>query len=607
MAEGRTVQQLVEVLKNFKPGHQLKHYIGHIQFPNFRSLEPGTRIAFEFPLVALVGANGIGKSSVLHALWGAPFGQSTSKFWFATELDPIVGTPRYFYSYWNDSYGGFVECKKSRVGQKRGLDYWEPARLSIPDGMRPLPAGEFEGKAKDRWNPVRRDVVYVNLKASFGSFDRFFYFDEGISADERRDTMLEAAKRLKSIVDRDRQSYFLGRRQRLFRNRDLTEEELKAVSDLLGREYQSARYVEHSLYPGHRGADLSVIFDRGSKYSEAFAGSGEVAAVTAVVKILAAPENSLILLDEPETSLHPGAQRALLRFLLEQIVLKQHQVVLSTHSMDFLDGLPHEAIKVFEDNGQGQTRVLDSSSPRAALARLGRPPADKKRVLVEDEMAALLLERALEGLDRGDAQSIEVKVAPGGADAILKFLGPAAMVSGDDVYVYLDGDKRKVREFTDPDAIPPASYPGLPELVKAQTGLEPMFHLPGGNGTQRHEQAKTEAHLQYLGWLRKHLAYLPRIVPEVTFLVALDPDAGHESTQPKPAKAALREMLSKGVELNSDQFHGVAKVAAASIPLDHRDLEAIRAQLRVWLAGPEATRSVAYTRQMRRQSDPKCA
>ncbi len=586
MAE-EDINKLIGVVRKFKPGAKLKHYIGYAQFPSFKSLEPSTRIDFDFPLTALVGPNGAGKSSVLHALWGMPYGQSTSKFWFETELDPIVGTQRYFYSYWHEPFGGFVESRKARVGTKKA-DYWEPARLSIPDGMKPLPAGDFVGKAKDRWNPVRRDVVYINLKTSFGSFDRFFYFDDDVKTDARREVMLQEARRLRSIVEHDKQSYILGNRERIFVNRELTQDEIAAVSAILGRTYDSARYIEHSLYPGRRGKDISVIFRRGASYSEAFAGSGELTAVNAVVQILGAPEYSLILLDEPETSLHPGAQRTLLKFLLEQIKLKGHQVVISTHSMDFLEGLPHSAIKVFESNGAGQTRVLPSSSPNSALVRLGKPPTNKKRVLVEDPMAALLIERAIDSIDPGDVQSLEIKVAPGGADAILRYLGPAAMTSGDDVYVFLDGDQRKVDNFTDPDTIAPAAHAQLGALLKGETGVDPMFHIPGGQGVAAHEAAKVQAHLNYLTWLRARVAYLPGVVPEETFLTALNPEGAYDNLTAAEAKGALKEMLAKNVEVTSSELVTLAKVAAASIPQGHANLVAIRHRISLWLHGVPA-------------------
>jgi hypothetical protein len=184
MSIDHEIASLVETLRKFKPGAPLKHYIAYATFPKFKNIEPGTRVDFEFPLTALVGANGIGKTSLLHALWGMPYGYSTSKFWFETDLDPIEGNrkdaQRYFYGHWSDAYDAVVETRKARVGQKRGGDYWEPARRSGRDGMVEIPEGEIAGKAKDRWNPVKRNVEYINLKMAFGSFDRYFYFEDAV-------------------------------------------------------------------------------------------------------------------------------------------------------------------------------------------------------------------------------------------------------------------------------------------------------------------------------------------------------------------------------------------------------------------------------------------
>ncbi len=589
MSEHEEIVALVHTLKKFKPGKPLKHYVTHVVFPKFKNIEPGTRVDFEFPFTALVGANGIGKSSLLHALWGMPYGYSTSKFWFSTDLDPIKDSKRdpqrFFYGYWHDGFSGVVETRKARLGRKR--DYWEPYRWSGRDGMMPMPEGNFDGKAKDRWNPVRRKVVYINFRALFGSFDRYFYFDDDLGGGNGRDVMLRAARRLKIVKDDVKQSYTLGRRERIFENRLLSPDELAAVSEILGRSYDSAHLIRHSLYPGNRGKDLSVVFRRGSEYSEAFAGSGEIAAVSAVVDVLAAEEYSLILLDEPETSLHPGAQRALLKFLLERIKLKKHQIVISTHSGEFLTGLPHNAIKVFEDNGKMQSRVLPRSSPAAAMNRLGKPPQNKRRVLVEDALAEQLVIHAARGLDPGDRDTLEVKVAPGGAESILKYLGPAAMVSGDEVFILLDGDKKRVIEFTDPERVAPADHAILDDLVKDELGFEPMYHIPGGSDEVAHKSAKIAAHLDYLRWLRKHLGFLPRKLPEHIVLEVFDPGKDHADVGTNEAKAAFKKLLSDGadIELTAEQIAILATVRIAKIPPDNADLTSIRERLQVWLHG----------------------
>ena len=57
-------------------------YITHIRFPRYKNIADGTRIEFTFPVTALVGSNGSGKTSVLNALYGAPTRKSTGQYWF---------------------------------------------------------------------------------------------------------------------------------------------------------------------------------------------------------------------------------------------------------------------------------------------------------------------------------------------------------------------------------------------------------------------------------------------------------------------------------------------------------------------------------------------
>ena len=587
MTDDEQIAELVETIRKFKAGKPLKHYISHAVFPRFKNIEPGTRIDFPFPLTALVGANGIGKSSLLHALWGMPLGYSTHKFWFSTELDPIAtqkrSPQRYFYGHWNESFKGIVETRKARIGKKP--DYWEPYRLSKADGMHPLPEADYEGKDKDRWNPVKRQVIYINLKSTYGSFDRFFYFEDFEKNDDLRQAMKLEAKRLKRIKESERQSYKLGGKERIFLNRGLSDKELQAVCNILGRSYDSARLIKHSLYPGGRGKDISVVFRRGAEYSEAFAGSGEIAAVKVVVDVLGAEAYSLILLDEPETSLHPGAQRSLLRFLLEQIKLKKHQIVLSTHSPEFLSGLPDDAIKVFEDNGKLQARVLPKSSSAAALIRLGKIPENRVRILVEDRLGELLVAHAVKGLDPGDASRLEIKISPGGGDHMLTYLGPAFMEAQQPVFLLLDGDKQKVDQFTDPTMVAQADENLLGETLKTELGSDPMLNIPGGEQAA-HQRAKIKAQRDYLSWLRQHVAFLPRDLPEQIILAALAPDKLDINASPEATKAIYVEFLTGGADIGSptgEDIHAWSKLKVASISEGNEDIQAIRQQLETWL------------------------
>jgi hypothetical protein len=242
---------------------------------------------------------------------------------------------------------------------------------------------------------------------------------------------------------------------------------------------------------------------------------------------------------------------------------------------------------VFEDNGKGQSRILPRSSPSAALRRLGKPPENLRRVFVEDALAELIVLRAARGLDEGDAAALEVRIAPGGAEAILMHFGPSALLSGEAVFVLLDGDKRRVERFSDPQQIAPAAYPTLPALLRTELGVDPQLHIPGGKDDAGHQVAKTQAQLEYLAWLRRRVSYLPRSTPEHILLAALDPGHDHGTKSPADAKAALRVHLADGAdtELSGAEFLALAKVRIAKIPLDNPDLVQVRTRLQTWLHG----------------------
>ncbi|WP_163576793.1 AAA family ATPase [Halomonas faecis] len=583
----KSISDLVAVISKFKPGRQLKKYIGHARFPNFKGLENDALIEFDFPFTAVVGANGSGKSSILHALYGMPEGESTAVYWFSTDLDPIEAKkrnpPRYIYAHWHDEYNNYVETRKARVySQKREYEYWEPTKATKGDNMGELPEKEYPRKDKDRWNPVERQVVNLNMRSVVGAFDRAFSYGLPLSdLTKKHEEMKAGAKKIKRVLRDDVQSWKLGGGpERVFENRDLSDEEVEWVSQILGRKYDSATYIKHSLYSGQKSEDISVVFSRGIEYSEAFAGSGEVSVVEIVVRLLEAADYALVLIDEPETSLHPGAQRELLRFILEQIKRKKTQVVVSTHSIEFLTGLPESAIKVVDVKQDGKSCILNQCSPYVALNRLGKSNG-RKIVYVEDPMAKIIVDHAIMTLDPGEVEACEVSVAPGGADEILCRQIPGHILSGHDCYVLLDGDKKKVDAFTNPVSVPEDKQGELGEVILQEVGVNPKFSLSGGDDPAGTRRERIGNQKDYLLWVEKRLKYLPFICPEAFLLEKVYGISRVEIPNSQAAKRMLRDRLPK--TLTAGDEIGAVKMLLDNVDLGDKDFLNIRAVIQAWL------------------------
>src|SRR5699024_7755708 len=191
---------------------------------------------------------------------------------------------------------------------------------------------------------------------------------------------------LKEIIDKGLTSYkpFKGKKERLYKNELLSQEKVEIISDILGRPYKTIRLIEHALFTNNKASTV-ILESHSLNYSEAFAGSGEFAVTILVNQIVNAPTASLILLDEPEVSLHPAAQFKLMSFLNKICLKNKHQIVISTHSSSIVSQLPKEAIKLFNLNSNsGKVSIVENVSPEEAFFTLG-DRLSKKTIFVEDK------------------------------------------------------------------------------------------------------------------------------------------------------------------------------------------------------------------------------
>ncbi len=342
--------------------------IHHIRFPRFRNLEDGLSLEFGHPITAIVGANGTNKSSILRALQGCPDYENIGRYWFGTALDIISPDERhrFIHGRWSQSQRAVVEVLKTRIKRRASdaasdPDYFEPSRPIRGDQMNPMPEAPDPlpaDRTTTRWKAIEKPVVYVDFRAEISAFDKYFLHHdyrarradrirnrEDLAA--RKALIRERSPRLKRILDNDLDTYSPGGHEWvLVAPRDLSKAEVDAVGGILGREYSRIEVVSHRVFEV-TGA-TARLHTSDFSYTEAWAGSGEFAAVQVVTNVANAKPHSLILLDEPEVSLHPGAQRRLLAFLASESKARKLQIVFATHSPVIIEDLPPVAIKVLE-------------------------------------------------------------------------------------------------------------------------------------------------------------------------------------------------------------------------------------------------------------------
>lgn len=340
----------------------------------------GQRIDFVFPIVAVVGENGAGKSTIIQAAASAYRQPGGGRGFYASDFFP--DTP------------------------------WEAVTgVSIRASMRQGPHSTTTSvrKPSSRWrgNPQRKErhVEYMDLRRTQPIYARTGY---GRLA---KNTVAEHA------AD------------------DFDAEQLRRLSSIIGKDFGRARQSLTDADPNRR---VPVISSGGLDYSGFHQGAGE----NAVVDLLSIPlpKYGLILIDEIETSLHPRAQRRLMRDLAERARIDQLQIIVTTHSPYILEELPAEA-RIQVVKSAGGKEVVRGVSPDFAMTKMDEDIHSEADVYVEDPEARILVQEVLADVQRDLLPRVEV--TPYGAASVGRALGQ--MVEGNrftrPTAVFLDGDQ----------------------------------------------------------------------------------------------------------------------------------------------------------------------
>lgn len=588
-------------LRALVAGRKLEPFISHIRFPQYKNLAANTVVEFTYPITALVGANGTNKSSILRALYGAPGFNNLGNFWFSTSIDPIEETGErascFIYGHWNASEKKIVEVIKTRIKKDKDPDYWEPSRPLIVyemepperwDKKQPLP----EGRSKTRWNAIKKNVVYLDFRAALSAYDKFFYHGELRSKPNteknKKDLVRARAPHLKRVLDEHLTSFTYRKSERILDKdtRILSEKEIKEISHILDRKYDEIKFLRHTFF--NCDAYTCQMRVAGLRYTEAFAGSGEFAVVRIVTSVLRAPDQSLILLDEPEVSLHPGAQDRLIDFLSSCVTKHHHQIIISTHSPAVVRKLPADAIKVLSMDSASGKVVLPRQSALAeeAFFHLGEPVPEKITVLVEDVLAAEIVRRALIPAGEAVANIFDILYYPGGSQTLwARYLPIYAGEKRKKLLVLFDGDRRPVVELSDPATISLAEAEKLKAEILRVAGVDIEFHCDGGSGGGNADQ-RNDMRRNFMTWAREHVSYLPgNQIPEEFVWANMVADVTTNAIVAGDAKAKFEALARQELgiasyqNVDSNGILGTQRRRLATIDQNHTDLAALREQL----------------------------
>ena len=289
----------------------------------------------------------------------------------------------------------------------------------------------------------------------------------------------------------------------------LTKDEIETVSAIIGRLYTSGFIVRHRFYDGWGTSVLFTTSDR--QYSEGSAGSGEAAVARIVHEVYCSKPGRLLLLDEPETSLHPGAQERLLMFLLKKVSEKSLQVLISTHSPAFVRNLPKEAIQVFSLNTENRVQVTPNVSADEAFYVLGHPLESQHHLIVEDRLSKTILDAVLETMDKPFAAKFITDFQPGGEKAMKQDAASRSQENDNRKCFIFDGDTKASTTGVDTNSIAfDADYEQLDEFIKKSFGIAVKFREDSNMDTNK----KTLIRRNFINYAKKHFYCLPYETPE---------------------------------------------------------------------------------------------
>ncbi len=308
-----------------------KYTLKEMHVKNLKGLKDLT-IKFEKNLTAVMGVNGSGKSTILHALAciHSPY-EKGEDYKFRDFFTPNPDAT------WKDSCFTVVSYDEN-----------EDKNL----------IRKFE-KRKDRWakysNRPQRDVYYIGVSSCIPE--------------------IELEKRTSFINYVSKQE-----------DNKLTNKIIGNASYILGKDYE--KLLSHKA---KNKSYIGVCTKKGTVYSALSMGAGEQRVIKLLQMVYNAHQYSMILIDEIDMLLHADAFRKLIE-ILSGIANDRHlQIIFTTHSLEMQELKEYADIRYIDHKGNG-ILVYDSINPDL-LYELSGQRERPYSIYVEDDFAFAIVQQ----------------------------------------------------------------------------------------------------------------------------------------------------------------------------------------------------------------------
>lgn len=383
-ADVKSVQQEIQELWTNPPvrDNLFGNALRSVKIDKIRGL--GLTVEFQWPVVAIGGVNGSGKTTILQLCSAAYTKQGSAKHYYTIGrwISPALG----------------AETPPIAPDASVTFTFWD----QTPTVPIPYKVEQRKWGYPRRGNPAR-NVEFVGI-ANFAP------------RIERLDRTHQHRSQL-SIVNTD------AAHPRI----------LESVSRILDCPYASLE--SHTVtVPNADWSDKIPELRRGAhRYTEGHMGAGEQKIVRLIAALEVLPSKSLVLLEEPELTLHPDAQYGLAWYMMALSKRKGHQIIIATHSPHIFEALPKEGRVVLSRDNAG-IAVLHGVTHLKAARELSRSVrTNHDLVLVEDIVAGRLLTeifRRFSGAMLANATIVEVGSAHDVARMVARLRGQGVRAVG---------------------------------------------------------------------------------------------------------------------------------------------------------------------------------